>query len=201
MCHQNGGCQVTVENRQKCKKCRYDKCIKSGMKPDAILSEDQKEIRFRKILSKKRNLAEQQNIGQEQVPATNPQADATVFQLSRNPVLFNPDQGTIVHSDSINLGPESHSTVILIPDNQIFLTTSFEEPKRQRTINYLISNSMPNLSCESSSSLPSSSGLSLPQLPHHLVPANSFVVQPQGFNFINILRTNFLYEHCLSMYM
>ncbi len=116
---------MTVENRQKCKKCRYDKCIKSGMKPEAILSEDQKEIRFRKILSKKRNLTEQQNIGQEQVPATNPQADVTVFQLSRNPVMFNPEQGTTVRSDSISQGPESHSTVILIPDNQVSISSTF----------------------------------------------------------------------------
>ena len=171
---------MTVESRQKCKKCRYDKCLKSGMNPDAILSEDQKEIRFRKTLTKKRILAGQQNVGQEQqVPATNPEAVTTVvnFQLSHNPVLFNSDQSTVGHIAQTNLGPESHSTLIHIPDNQIFLTTSLEESKRPRVLNYLVPNLVPNMSSESSTSLPSSSGLSLRQLPH-LVPVNSFVFQP-----------------------
>jgi hypothetical protein len=64
-CHNNDRCKVNVDNRQNCKKCRYTKCLKSGMSPDAVLSDEQKTVRFRKVLSKKK---QQEGGGGESVP-------------------------------------------------------------------------------------------------------------------------------------
>ena len=57
VCKSSGGCNVTAENRRNCKSCRYDRCLKAGMRPDLVLSEDQKLVRFRKVLSKKKRIS------------------------------------------------------------------------------------------------------------------------------------------------
>ena len=49
VCHFNAdGCVINPENRSSCRKCRYDKCLAVGMKPDLVLNEDQKKARFKK---------------------------------------------------------------------------------------------------------------------------------------------------------
>ena len=53
-CKFGSNCVLTPTNRRKCQKCRYQKCVKTGMKPEAVLTEDQKQIRFRKLLSKQK---------------------------------------------------------------------------------------------------------------------------------------------------
>ncbi len=47
-----GSCAVTPENRKKCKRCRFEQCLKMGMRPDAVLNESQYQRRFRKMISK-----------------------------------------------------------------------------------------------------------------------------------------------------
>ncbi len=47
-------CQITPENRKKCKKCRYEACIRAGMKADAVMSEDQYKTWFRRMLRKQK---------------------------------------------------------------------------------------------------------------------------------------------------
>ncbi len=54
VCKRGGTCVVTVSNRRRCQKCRHVRCINAGMTPDAVLTEDQKVIRFRKTLMKRR---------------------------------------------------------------------------------------------------------------------------------------------------
>lgn len=44
-----GKCEVTVESRSYCKRCRLQKCFSVGMKRDLILSDSQKQIRRSKI--------------------------------------------------------------------------------------------------------------------------------------------------------
>jgi len=53
-CKYSNNCTVTVKNRRRCQKCRYDRCIKAGMSPEGVLSETQKKIRFRKLIQKRK---------------------------------------------------------------------------------------------------------------------------------------------------
>ena len=48
-----GQCDITLETRRKCKKCRYDRCIKAGMQPKAVLKEGQRQTRFKNSFYKK----------------------------------------------------------------------------------------------------------------------------------------------------
>ena len=47
-CKFDGNCEVTVKTRRKCQKCRYELCLKAGMRPENVLTPDQKSVRFRK---------------------------------------------------------------------------------------------------------------------------------------------------------
>ena len=60
-CKKEGKCEVTVKTRRKCQKCRYDLCLKVGMDPNLVLSEDQKKVRFRNYLKKKAGSGDQAN--------------------------------------------------------------------------------------------------------------------------------------------
>ena len=54
-CENDNKCQGTQrwKTRRKCQKCRLDICLKMGMKPEAVLTDDQKKNRFRKSSQKK----------------------------------------------------------------------------------------------------------------------------------------------------
>ncbi len=49
-----GACNITPENRKKCKKCRYEACLRAGMKSDAVFNEDQYKTWFRRMLRKQK---------------------------------------------------------------------------------------------------------------------------------------------------
>ena len=53
MCKKSGKCNVTPKTRRRCQKCRYDLCIKAGMQPEAVMTEDQVKVRFRKMFTKR----------------------------------------------------------------------------------------------------------------------------------------------------
>ena len=55
VCKKAGGCVLTVENRRSCQKCRFDRCDAAGMLADAVLTEEQKEVRFQKFIQRKKN--------------------------------------------------------------------------------------------------------------------------------------------------
>lgn len=44
---------------RKCRRCRYDRCLRAGMNPSAVLDDDGKKVRFRKMLKKKMQLPEE----------------------------------------------------------------------------------------------------------------------------------------------
>ena len=60
VCKKGGRCPVTVATRRRCKKCRYVRCLRAGMIPEAVLDEDQKKIRFRKLHQRQRMMMQQQ---------------------------------------------------------------------------------------------------------------------------------------------
>ena len=53
ICKKSGKCNVTPKTRRRCQKCRYDLCIKAGMQPEAVMTEDQVKVRFRKMFTKR----------------------------------------------------------------------------------------------------------------------------------------------------
>ena len=54
ICTYQGSCIVSRENRRSCQKCRYAKCLESGMDPLAVLTDEEKRIRFRRLIQKSR---------------------------------------------------------------------------------------------------------------------------------------------------
>ena len=52
-CKKDEKCDITSKNRKKCQRCRYNRCIEVGMNPNLVLTDDQKKVRFRKMLEKK----------------------------------------------------------------------------------------------------------------------------------------------------
>merc|ERR1712156_1049332 len=57
-CKNDEKCTITVKTRRKCQLCRYKICVKLGMRPEAVLTDDQKKIRFRNSLQKKSETGE-----------------------------------------------------------------------------------------------------------------------------------------------
>merc|ERR1712106_1241542 len=53
ICKGEGQCSITYMDRKQCSCCRYYKCIRIGMRPELVLNEDDKKIRFKKLLRKK----------------------------------------------------------------------------------------------------------------------------------------------------
>jgi len=53
VCKAEEGCVVNTTVRKQCAACRYQKCLRIGMKPELVLNEDEKKTRFRKFLSKR----------------------------------------------------------------------------------------------------------------------------------------------------
>ena len=63
ICKKSEDCTITVATRRRCQKCRYERCIVAGMNPDAVLNDDQKKVRFRKLLMKRqKQLAKQMKV-------------------------------------------------------------------------------------------------------------------------------------------
>ncbi len=48
-CKQGGGCVVTPGNRRRCQKCRYERCLVAGMRPECVMDEQQRRTRSTKM--------------------------------------------------------------------------------------------------------------------------------------------------------
>lgn len=67
VCKKGNVCVISLKNRRRCQKCRYDLCLKSGMRPEAVLTVDQKKVRFRNMLRKKNARRSEATISRETV--------------------------------------------------------------------------------------------------------------------------------------
>ena len=47
-CSDLGRCPVNVKTRRKCQMCRYDRCLKAGMRPELVMDLSAKKRRFRR---------------------------------------------------------------------------------------------------------------------------------------------------------
>ena len=52
-CRKSGKCVLTLTNRRACQKCRYVRCQLAGMEASAVLTEEQRQFRFRKVIERK----------------------------------------------------------------------------------------------------------------------------------------------------
>ena len=77
VCKKTGKCNVTPKTRRRCQKCRYDLCIKAGMQPEAVMTEDQVKVRFRKMFTKR---GENKDIASEENKSTEDNDNETYQQ-------------------------------------------------------------------------------------------------------------------------
>ena len=77
VCKKTGKCNVTPKTRRRCQKCRYDLCIKAGMQPEAVMTEDQVKVRFRKMFTKR---GENKDIASEDNKSTEDKDNETYQQ-------------------------------------------------------------------------------------------------------------------------
>lgn len=61
-CKASRSCDVTNTNRRSCQFCRFNKCLRIGMKPNWVLSDEQCNIRFRKVRKEKTNTEEEEEV-------------------------------------------------------------------------------------------------------------------------------------------
>ncbi|UJR22700.1 hypothetical protein I4U23_025736 [Adineta vaga] len=53
-CRGAGNCEITMESRRRCKRCRLNKCFQMGMRKEWILSEDEKQKKKHSVEEKRR---------------------------------------------------------------------------------------------------------------------------------------------------
>ena len=53
-CKKDGRCQVKLDDRKSCNPCRYNECLRNGMRPHLVLSEDQIQHRFKNLSKQKK---------------------------------------------------------------------------------------------------------------------------------------------------
>ena len=54
ICKFGGTCEINLKTRRKCKKCRYDFCVRAGMQAKSVLKEGERKSRFRNSFYKDR---------------------------------------------------------------------------------------------------------------------------------------------------
>ena len=99
-CRGRGNCRVDikVKGRRTCQRCRYDRCLQAGMRPDLVLSQSEKEERFKKYYDRRRIREEDEDGGGL--------VDGDAAMASSSPVLGQ-EAGTVVKTEP----RESDSTI------------------------------------------------------------------------------------------
>eukprot|EP00095_Tigriopus_kingsejongensis_P006198 snap_masked-scaffold252_size238019-processed-gene-1.16 protein:Tk06198 transcript:snap_masked-scaffold252_size238019-processed-gene-1.16-mRNA-1 annotation:"vitamin d3 receptor b-like" len=84
VCKKNGQCPITCQNRKSCRRCRYELCLKAGMKTGFVLDDTQKKVRFRKLI--KRLKREKKTTGQKSRKAMDKEPVLPIKFLKKRPV-------------------------------------------------------------------------------------------------------------------
>jgi len=100
-CKKKGNCKITVKSRRKCQKCRYLKCLKTGMNPHLVLTEDQKKVRFRNIIKKKQGRSKS---------FTSP--EMVLSDSSDDDADPDPDQAPPAHGPVLKYSPEEEAWMV-----------------------------------------------------------------------------------------
>jgi len=94
-------CEVNMKNRRKCPRCRYELCLRAGMRPDLVLTQEEKETRFRKFYQKRASL--NKSVSAESADSAGDAASSVgiatdVDQTSESPVSPPPTAGSTTFS-------------------------------------------------------------------------------------------------------
>ncbi len=54
-CKGSGDCEVTARTRRRCQSCRYDRCLRAGMRPEFVMGEEQRMARMEKCRRKRQD--------------------------------------------------------------------------------------------------------------------------------------------------
>jgi hypothetical protein len=114
ICKRSNDCSITVATRRRCQRCRYQRCLIAGMNPEAVLNDDQKKVRFRKLLMKR-----QKQLARQMKARTMAERKATEWKIPEKQLYRDayPDDSESVQSDAST--DESFST-----SHQVFPHTS-----------------------------------------------------------------------------
>ena len=125
-CKKDMDCEVSVNTRRGCQKCRFEKCKEIGMTASWVLSDEQCEIRFGKgKLKRKPNKSG--NILDEDVPMEKLTAHKTNYTSNPNP-FTKEDELTVVHMMCVY---EASKEMIHFSDENLFLSDKiFGKPEK-----------------------------------------------------------------------
>lgn len=85
-CQHGGKCLIDCTNRSRCRKCRFDSCLRNGMNPTHVMDEDAKRKRFWKAHQKKKSVVNQNG---EKKKSVGEQSLEPVPVASRRSTSFN----------------------------------------------------------------------------------------------------------------
>ncbi|TRY61528.1 hypothetical protein TCAL_13012 [Tigriopus californicus] len=111
-CQHGGKCLIDCSNRSRCRKCRFDSCLRHGMNPTHVMDEDAKRKRFWKAHQKKKSVASQ-NGGKKKL--LEEQSSDTAPSGSRRTTSFN----AALSSDSSTLSNDDSSPIKTEPKEAI----------------------------------------------------------------------------------
>jgi len=91
-CRGNGHCEVTVEKRKRCKKCRLDKCFRMGMRKEWILSDEEKQRKRCQIEENRRRKRQHEDTEESRRPTVK---HLKIESNSSKNKFYSPDTDTI----------------------------------------------------------------------------------------------------------